>query len=246
MVGAQAVHLQTPDIELRDATWISAAKTFDGDLCIDPRELQSAPLLETLLLSCGFDLRRNPGAWVTREGKIAVDLLVPEALAGEGKRGARLGDHGKRADRRAVGLEGALIDYDTLLLPDLRPDHPALRVEVAGPAALIVAKMHKLSDRLHDGERILAKDALDICRLPIGPDVEALTERFERLLKSELAREVTVTALEELHSEFARPDARGMLLLRTASRQHRGKEGGLHRVVPIGRPPRPRSSRLSA
>ena len=38
--------------------------------------------------------------------------MVAEALAGPGTRGARLGAHGKRAARRAKGLEGALVDRE--------------------------------------------------------------------------------------------------------------------------------------
>jgi hypothetical protein len=44
--------------------------------------------------------------------EIPVDLIVPEAVAPSGgRRGARLGVHGNRAARRAVGLEAALVDY---------------------------------------------------------------------------------------------------------------------------------------
>jgi hypothetical protein len=43
---------------------------------------------------------------------IPIDLIVPEGAAtGGGRRGARLGLHGNRAARRAVGLEAALVDH---------------------------------------------------------------------------------------------------------------------------------------
>lgn len=42
---------------------------------------------------------------------VPVDLIVPEGAAtGGGRRGARLGAHGRRAARRALGLEAALAD----------------------------------------------------------------------------------------------------------------------------------------
>ena len=99
---------------------------------------------------------------------VPVDLIVPEgAAAGGGRRGARLGPHGKRAARRAVGLEAALVDHSTITISALDPaDARSVEAEVAGPAALLVAKAHKFTtgasgrtDRLDD------KDAADVVRL---------------------------------------------------------------------------------
>ncbi len=65
----------------------------------------------------GFRLDIQPGIWLRArliEGvltDVPVDLLVPDAVAGAGRRGARLGEHGDKAGRRVRGLEGALVDH---------------------------------------------------------------------------------------------------------------------------------------
>ncbi len=61
--------------------------------------------------SFGFTLCEPPGRWVSPDG-VYVDLMVPDALAGPGSRGARLGPHGRRVARRAKGLEAALVDRE--------------------------------------------------------------------------------------------------------------------------------------
>ena len=104
LVGAQAIYLHTGD-----ADFAAAEYTTDADFCVAPAALSDTPLLAELLERRGFSLREHPGAWMSPDG-IPVDLMVPEALAGAGSRGARLGPHGKKAARRARGLEGALID----------------------------------------------------------------------------------------------------------------------------------------
>jgi len=44
---------------------------------------------------------------------VRVDLMVPETVAGPGRRGVRMRPHGNRAARKARGLEGALVDHET-------------------------------------------------------------------------------------------------------------------------------------
>jgi len=56
--------------------------------------------------------------------------------------------HSKLALRRAAGLEAAIIDYAIIEIRALDPaDHRVFPVKVAGPAALLVAKLHKLGER---------------------------------------------------------------------------------------------------
>ena len=92
VVGAQAVYLRssTGDLEL-------APYTTDADLAIDPARLTPQPLIEVAMIEAGF--KRAPheiGIWTrdaTVEGvsrRIAVDLLVPESVAGPGTRSARI------------------------------------------------------------------------------------------------------------------------------------------------------------
>lgn len=72
---------------------------------------------------------------------IQVDLLVPDALAGPGRRGARLVGHGKLVARRAKGIEGVLVDSDVRDIGALdSADRRSFRVAVASPAALFVGQ----------------------------------------------------------------------------------------------------------
>ena len=100
---------------------------------------------------------------------IPVDLIVPEGAAPPGgRRGARLGPHGKQAAGRAVGLEAALVDHSPIVVSALDPtDSRSIEVEVAGSAALLVAKTHKIHDRIASGKssRVDDKDAADVLRI---------------------------------------------------------------------------------
>ena len=112
------------------------------------------------------------------------------AASGTGRRAARLGGHGARAARRAVGLEAALIDNSTMTIAALDPaDERSLQARVAGPAALLVAKAHKLHDRVASGRavRLEDKDASDVVRLmqTTRPDEIAVT--LNALTQDEIA-----------------------------------------------------------
>lgn len=112
LVGAQAVYLHTGAADLAVAEY-----TTDGDIAIDPSALRSEPRLEESLASAGFtqDLQEI-GRWLaTRQldvdpVTVKVDLLVPEAVGGPGRRAARIGQHGRRTARKARGLEAALVE----------------------------------------------------------------------------------------------------------------------------------------
>jgi len=176
LVGAQAVYLHTGASEIT-----VAAYTFDGDLVVDPALLNDVPLIEQVMRAVGFvpSIRGNavePGVWVTRrragteEVLVPVDLIVPEAFAtSKGRRSVRVGAHDKMALRWAHGLEAAVVDHAPMPIRALDPnDGRSFEVEVAGPAALLVAKLHKLHDRLQPAERpdrLRNKDASDIYRL---------------------------------------------------------------------------------
>ena len=114
LVGAQAIYLHTGDADLAVAEF-----TTDADLGINPRTLDDEPLIVSLLMASGFRERKNddgsvqPGGWLSASGML-LDLLVPEALAGRGRRSADLGAHGNRAARRAVGLEGCWVDNSSM------------------------------------------------------------------------------------------------------------------------------------
>jgi hypothetical protein len=209
VIGAQAVYLRTGHLDVA-----LAETTKDSDVVLDPRELAEDPQVETAMKAAGFLPSANgqPGSWVNLTG-IPVDLMVPEALAGPGgpsTRGARLPPHDKRALRRARGLEAVLIDNNEMDIPALDPlDGRLVRVRVAGPAALLVAKMHKIWERMDVPRRLNDKDAHDAYRLLRAFETRDLRDTFRVLLKDDVSREVTQEALGQLEQLFGEVDALG-------------------------------------
>lgn len=205
IVGAQAIYLRTSG-----APVALAEATKDSDLALDPRVLRQDPLIEAAMRSAGFGPNLEsgqPGAWVNAKG-IPVDLMVPEALAGPGgksARSARLPPHDRRALRRVRGLEVALIDNDVMEIGALDvADQRQIAANVAGPAALVVAKLHKIGERATDfPSRLVDKDAHDIYRLLIDTETEILAERLQMLLQDEIAAAATEAALTHLRELFA-------------------------------------------
>ena len=207
LVGAQAIYRHTGDADFAVPEY-----TTDADFCVAPADLSENPLLAELLEARGFSLREDPGAWLSPDG-IPVDLMVPEALAGAGSRGARLGPHGKKAARRAKGLEGALVDRASMTIASLDPtDDREIAMSVAGPAALLVAKVHKIADRAAIRNRVSDKDALDVLRLLQGIDTATLAEGLTRLRAHELSAAVTTEAVSLLESLFGSPNGPGVAM----------------------------------
>lgn len=207
LVGAQAVYLHTGDADLAVAEY-----TTDADFTISPGELASTPLLGDLLEGAGFTLREDPGAWLSPDG-IYVDIMVPDALAGAGTRGARLGPHGKRAARRAKGLEGALVDRDKRTITALDPtDTRNVTIWVASPGALLVAKIHKISERVDRSDRLRDKDALDVLRWLRATDTNDVAERLRLLRDNELTGPVTAQAIDLLPQLFGHDRSDGIAM----------------------------------
>jgi hypothetical protein len=180
LVGAQAIYLHTGDSNIA-----VPAFTSDGDLAIEPARLKPQPRLAEALLKAHFRPGDQPGSWLcerTVRGvatAIPVDLMVPETVAGAGRRAARLGEHGDRVGRRARGLEGALVDYDSRRLEALDPDdRRSFEIRVASPSALLVAKLHKLAERAQEpaAKRAKDKDALDVLRILRAIPIPTLAE----------------------------------------------------------------------
>ena len=189
----------------------AAPHTTDADFCIAPAHLTDTPLLDELLTARGFSPGVHPGAWLSPDG-IPVDLMVPEALAGAGSRGARLGPHGKRVARRAKGLEGALVDRERMEIVSLAcDDHRSVLMWVAGPAALLVAKVHKISERTTGtSDRVSDKDALDVLRLLQATDTATLAARLVDLAADTVSARVAAEAVSRLAPLFGSPDAEGI------------------------------------
>jgi hypothetical protein len=209
VIGAQAIYLHTGA-----APVALAEATKDCDLALDTRQLPPHPLLEEAMHRAGFHLdvqAHQPGAWLNPDG-IPVDLMVPDALAGgAGRRGARIPPHSKNAARRAVGLEATVVDHAVQEVGALSPDDGrCYTANVAGPAALLVAKLHKLGERQVTPSRLLDKDAHDIYRLLVAVATDRLGAAMRRLWADPLAGQVTELALGYLSEMFGEgPDALG-------------------------------------
>ncbi len=205
LVGAQAIYLHTGDADLAVAEY-----TTDADFSIGPADLTDSPLLAELMAAGGFVPDQHPGAWLSPDG-ITVDLMVPDAVAGAGSRGARLGIHGKRVARRAKGLEGTLVDRDRTTIAALDPnDDRSVSMLVAGPAALLVAKTHNIAERAGDTSRLRDKDALDVFRLLQATTSSDLAHRLELIKRDPVSAEITKEALGQLDQLFGSPHAIGV------------------------------------
>jgi hypothetical protein len=208
VIGAQAVYLRTSGIRVA-----LAEATKDSDLALDPRKLDDDPLVEESMSRAGFcrdPISGQPGTWLNAEG-IPVDLMVPEALAGpgpKGARGARIPPHGRRAAR---GLEATVVDNSVMEVAALDPtDTRRYRVRVAGSAALLVAKLYKIAERIAEPHRLNDKDAHDAYRILIDIDTAELASAFVLLCWDPVSSETTNKAIEYLTELFAAgPDALG-------------------------------------
>lgn len=208
MVGAQAIYMHTGKLDVA-----LAEATKDSDVAVDPRVLPDDPRIENAMNAAGFspDASGQPGAWVNRAG-IPVDIMVPDDLAGEGgRRGARIPPHGRRAARRARGLEAAVVDRSRMTVRALDPrDDRSVETYVAGPAALLVAKLHKIAERVDSPHRLNDKDAHDIYRILRAVDTDDLRAGLGELMGDPLSRDVTREAVTYAGTLFAEsPEALG-------------------------------------
>ena len=144
LVGAQAIYVHT---EGEDTSFAISPFTYDADLVLDPEQLAGSPAIVEAMSRAGFHLGDQPGLY-GRKGRSQVDLLVPEAVGGPGRRAARLGVHGNRAAMKVRGLEGALVSHEGRKITSLVPGADrSCFLKVAGPAALVVSKVYKIGDR---------------------------------------------------------------------------------------------------
>lgn len=144
-----------------------------------------------------------------------IDLIVPEQLAARaGRRSARLpGQHGKATARKIAGLEGAVVDHDPIEITAVETSDSRRRtVNVAGPGALLVAKAHKLGERLATPQRLKAKDAGDLYRLFDAAAPDEMAALLTALLADERSAPATATALGFLRQLFETPASTGTQL----------------------------------
>jgi len=212
LVGAQAVYLHTGPVNLP-----VAEQTTDADLALHPEMLADAPLLADAMTSRNFVPHKDQiGRWIIKkkigdkEIEVMADLLVPEALGGAGSRGARLGVHGKRVARKAKGLEAALVDKSVMKVEALDGIDPrSFEVSIAGPGALLVAKMHKIGERIGQDGRVKDKDGLDVLRLLRAIPADVMSARLKMLAGDKLAGPVTKEAIDIFERHFRKPEGEG-------------------------------------
>lgn len=173
VVGAHAVHVWV------EQAWgpVEMEATRDGDVAINPVLVAESPKLVELMRGIGAvpAMPDRPGVYgyasesdLPFAERVTVDLIVPEAYAGPGRRAARIpGQH--HAASRARGLELALWDRHLRALSTV--DDPAASTDayIAGPAALLIAKAHKVHERalqVHNRpDRLRPKDSGDVALL---------------------------------------------------------------------------------
>ncbi len=224
VVGAQAIYMHTEDGGIAGY----APYTTDADLALAPSWLADEPHIEKLLEDASFEQKGDPGIWwktTTVDGTprdVEVDIMVPEHFApASGRRSVRLPPHDKMIVRKAIGLEGAILDHDLMEVAALDGSDPRrFTVRVAGPAALVVAKVYKLRDRLAEGklDRIADKDAADVYRLMLAIPLHEFMRRLRLVMSDETAAPVGRGAVDLMVQLFGSRDADGVRMARDALR----------------------------
>ena len=135
-------------------------------------------------------------------------------------RAARLAPHDRLTARVARGLEPALVDHERVNIGALEPtDTRSFNLAIAGPAALLVAKVIKISERLGQADRqpdrLKEKDALDAFRLLQAIDTAELVVGLAKQRAEPNAAAVADEALGLLRLHAS--TARGRIALPAAS-----------------------------
>ncbi|MEU4530780.1 hypothetical protein AB0F49_21380 [Micromonospora ureilytica] len=221
LAGAQAIYVRTGAADL-DAS--VAPYTTDADLTLDPRVLGPDPRIEEAMRVAGFRLTTQPGIWAAstkvdgNQVVVPVDLLVPATMVA-GNRSAKLPNHGDHAARRTPGLEAAVVDHSDISISSLEPgvDPRQLLVPVASTAALLVAKAHKLHDRIQSlrpqrPDRLKPKDAGDVLRLMQAEPPEQVGRRLRELAENEIAGACVRDGVQRLDELFSRRRSFGVNL----------------------------------
>ena len=100
-------------------------------------------------------------------------------------------------------------------------DRREFEIRVAGPSALLVAKLHKLADRgrERDAKRLEDKDALDVLRLLRAIPVERLARGLRELCGNALAGDVAHEAMTYLQALFGATISPGTVMVVRATQR---------------------------
>jgi hypothetical protein len=123
--------------------------------------------------------------------------------------------------KKVPGIEVALVDRSPLPIGSLDPaDRRDTVVNVAGPAALLVAKAFKISDRLGDAakrpDRLTNKDAGDVLRIMMATPATDVATSFAELVVDQRVGDVATNGLALLHDLFGGADTPGVRMAAAA------------------------------
>jgi hypothetical protein len=120
-----------------------------------------------------------------------------------------------------LGIAEYTTDADLAFDPDLLAEIPPLdprvvRAKVAGPGALLVAKMFKIHER-RGSARANDKDALDVLRVLQGVSTEDLARRLKSILADERSATTGARALELFTELFGNRGGEGAAMAARAA-----------------------------
>jgi hypothetical protein len=100
-------------------------------------------------------------------------------------------------------------------------DRRSARLRIAGVAALLAAKTHKILDRIESGreDRLSDKDGADVVRLMGASSPAAVAATLEELMGNPTAGGATRTAVERFEGLFGRRAGGGIALASRALRE---------------------------
>lgn len=191
VIGAHAVFARV-DRVIPDMVMPS---TNDADLAVNPAFVASKPAILAMMAEVGLEPAHpdRPGIYgyqketgVSQTERTTIDLIVPEAYAGAGRRAARITGQ-KNAATKAEGIELALYDRSMMAIATLPgdPNQESVEVMVAGHAALLVAKAYKIRDRIKQyndrPHRLRAKDSIDVGLLMLSSDPAEVANTMHRV-----------------------------------------------------------------
>lgn len=231
LVGSQSLYFHIDHNDLEGFPLY----TNDGDVILDTTLLSDDPRIEEALQQAGFTQHLVPGTNEIKPGSwhgiggIPIDVMVTRSQSNRSKATARtpkIPPHHQFAARTVDGLEGALLDYTTKRIAAYESeDTRSFEIRVAGPTALLIAKLIKVQERYTQftktgKNRLQPKDSLDLYRLLSAVDTPMFVTGITAQLAAQSARPYCLLALEFLSQEGTHTDGAIIRQLEIATAQH--------------------------